>query len=578
MITNTEKYSVILSTIVAICTISGFIISSVLRKKERLERTNKWLNRIVACNNTIGSIMSNEQMSLFLDNISRVAKGEIELAENPVKLLIDNSIQLKEAVEKLEFNLREREIIYDETVSDYMDDLKSIIARYLQCKDDINVIAQLSETRNTEEIIAISKSADVSNDLRQSIQASLDSNHNTARGDIITDIIGLHFIDGEIPFFEDEVIQLGKRFGETILSTAIRRNSFIRARSSSSQAKYEKAEELLAAGSYEKAFFLFQKASDEGLPEAQFRLGECYEKGLGCEQDDIESFLLFEKAADKGLPIAEYHLGYYYKNGVGCEVDKERAAQYFKDAANKGHLDSMVELGLLLSEGGFNKRGHNLLLRAANRGSIRAQYRIASHYFCHGLYNDSLKWSKKAAENGSPEAMNLYGFLLVKLGYSHSEAFKWIEKAAKEGDIQGQRNLGALYENGCGCDINEEEAANWYEKAAKAGDGDAQFEIARCYYDPVGRIKDRSKAEYYFTQAIQNNILKAYFGLGLLRLDEMKYREAKGYFEIAAEAGYPKAFEKLSVFYRKGLGVEIDLKRADYYKELFEKRSSSNND
>lgn len=44
----------------------------------------------------------------------------------------------------------------------------------------------------------------------------------------------------------------------------------------------------------------FQKAAEQGDPDAQFNLGCCYDKGHGCEQDLNKAKEWFQKAAEQG--------------------------------------------------------------------------------------------------------------------------------------------------------------------------------------------------------------------------------------------------------------------------------------
>ena len=57
--------------------------------------------------------------------------------------------------------------------------------------------------------------------------------------------------------------------------------------------------------SYSKAFHYFKKSADQGLAEAQYKVGYCYEKGLGMLFSDIENALIwYKKSADQGYVAA----------------------------------------------------------------------------------------------------------------------------------------------------------------------------------------------------------------------------------------------------------------------------------
>ncbi|MBP1573101.1 MAG: sel1 repeat family protein, partial [Oscillospiraceae bacterium] len=54
---------------------------------------------------------------------------------------------------------------------------------------------------------------------------------------------------------------------------------------------------------------------------------------------------------------------------------------------------------------------------------------------------------------------------------------KNLEAAAEQGDMEAQYNLGHMYYDGEGTEMNYEKALYWWEKAAEQGDADAQFNL-----------------------------------------------------------------------------------------------------
>ena len=49
------------------------------------------------------------------------------------------------------------------------------------------------------------------------------------------------------------------------------------------------------------------------------------------------------------------------------------------------------------------------------------------------------------------------------------EAVKWFRKAAEQGNPQAQYTLGMMYQKGRGVAQNQSEAQKWYQKAAGQG-------------------------------------------------------------------------------------------------------------
>ena len=66
---------------------------------------------------------------------------------------------------------------------------------------------------------------------------------------------------------------------------------------------------------YIKRLNEFQKAAEQGLPEAQANLAKYYYRGEGVSKDVYKAFEWTRKAAEQGLPEAQLALGltHYYK-------------------------------------------------------------------------------------------------------------------------------------------------------------------------------------------------------------------------------------------------------------------------
>ena len=68
------------------------------------------------------------------------------------------------------------------------------------------------------------------------------------------------------------------------------------------------------------------------------------------------------------------------------------------------------------------------------------------------------------------------------LQQDNEKAFEWWKKAAKQGVAHAQCNLGFMYHNGHGVDVNYKKAIEWYEKAAKQGYAEAQSDLGGMTY------------------------------------------------------------------------------------------------
>lgn len=98
---------------------------------------------------------------------------------------------------------------------------------------------------------------------------------------------------------------------------------------------------------------------------------------------------------------------------------------------------------------------------------------------------------------------------------------------AETGGTAAQHNIGFLYNEGLGVDINMAEAAKWYLLSSKGGNADAQ-----------------TKMGIFLSQGY-GGLVKDYTGAAI-------------WFHEAAEQNHPEALNNLGIFYAMGTGVEQD--------------------
>jgi localization factor PodJL len=94
-----------------------------------------------------------------------------------------------------------------------------------------------------------------------------------------------------------------------------------------------------------------ERAAEQGLVPAQFRLGGLYEKGIGVKKDLIRARDLYLAAAEKGNGKAMHNLAVLYAEGIDGTPDYNDAAHWFGKAAERGLRDSQYNLGILYARG-----------------------------------------------------------------------------------------------------------------------------------------------------------------------------------------------------------------------------------
>lgn len=106
---------------------------------------------------------------------------------------------------------------------------------------------------------------------------------------------------------------------------------------------------------YPAAVRLLEPLAQRGDATAQLRLALLHYHGHGVRESDALALQWFERAARQGLPEAQYHLGNMYAYGLAglpAEADGARlAAQWYFEAARRGHAEAQYSLGILFLTG-----------------------------------------------------------------------------------------------------------------------------------------------------------------------------------------------------------------------------------
>lgn len=96
---------------------------------------------------------------------------------------------------------------------------------------------------------------------------------------------------------------------------------------------------------YKKALAFFKGAAERFCDEfGEFWLGEIYITGYGVRMNYDNAFYWFSRSAEQGLADAQYRIGCMYEAGVGCTKNIEMANSWFTKAANQGHQYAISKL------------------------------------------------------------------------------------------------------------------------------------------------------------------------------------------------------------------------------------------
>lgn len=102
---------------------------------------------------------------------------------------------------------------------------------------------------------------------------------------------------------------------------------------------------------------------------------------------------------------------------------------------------------------------------------------------------------------------------------NYAEAYCHWKPLAQKGNAEAQYNLGWLYANGNGMNVDPDKAMQWWQAAAEQGHAEAEFALGLAYTTGEGVRKDLSKAVHWFLQAAQRGHRDARDLLSRLSLD-----------------------------------------------------------
>lgn len=264
-----------------------------------------------------------------------------------------------------------------------------------------------------------------------------------------------------------------------------------------------------------------------------------YERGEYGVQENVEWFRTY---AEQGIPDAQYNVGMCYEEGKGVEKNVDEAARWYLMAAEKGNIDAQVRLGVIYSNKVFFTHDEKEYLEAA-------------------------KWYLLAAEQGNIYAQREIGEMYYKgegVSKDYSKAIIWFRKAADQGDARAMDFIGDMYVSGRGVTQNFFEAEKWWNMAIETDDDVLQdyLGVLSLSLKVRGATQEGAEAVRLYTMAAGKGSIRAMFKLsdiynGGWGVDE-DVKESARWLQIAAELGNAEAQRMLAICYEEGVGVEQD--------------------
>jgi len=255
----------------------------------------------------------------------------------------------------------------------------------------------------------------------------------------------------------------------------------------------------------------FHIAAYMNKSEAQFALGEMYEKGYTVDIDFKEALYWYEKSANNINITAQSYLGYLYKEGKMVPKDMNKALYWYEKAANNGSEIAQYSLGYLYYAG-----------VDIQKNSKKA-----------------IKWLEKAGPQNYKSSYYILGLLYLNSdgeAIDYKKSFEYFSQGLDSNDSYSKMAVAYMYQSGYGVEKNHQKAIELYEEAAKSGHKVAQYNLGRIYHYGIGAKRDKQKARDWYRLAYYQGYKEAKKALN--ELNKKSKIKKKKQTEVKKTQGY----------------------------------------
>ena len=157
------------------------------------------------------------------------------------------------------------------------------------------------------------------------------------------------------------------------------------------------------------------------------------------------------------------------------------------------------------------------------------------------------------------------------------EAYSLLMAEAADGNALAMYDLGRIFSDGIGRDIDPEQAQAWYAKALAAFQAVerqgpnryAEYRIGKMFAAGIGTEQDQETAAEWLTKSAEQNYAYAQYSLAKLYSEgkgvSQDHKTARLLYEQSAAKGFPYAAWELGKLYRDGVGCRPDEKQSARY-------------
>lgn len=260
---------------------------------------------------------------------------------------------------------------------------------------------------------------------------------------------------------------------------------------------------------FQQAMALLLLEANHGNGYACYDVGRMYLRGQGCEENEeeaqrwfryaLEAFKKAEQTAEK-KEYLRYRIGKCYAYGYGAEQNYEEAARWFRQAENSPFAAYSLGGQYLRGQGveQSNVEAYNLFYKAATNGKQPNAY---AQYQLGRMYRDGIGTEVNLAASKQWYERAYQGFLAMERVMADDRLYY---------------RLGSMNLTGTGTGVDLELARFYFEKAVELGNADALYGLGRLYLKPGFPDYDPAKAIGYLERAVAKDHAFAKYQLGKL--------------------------------------------------------------
>ncbi len=271
-------------------------------------------------------------------------------------------------------------------------------------------------------------------------------------------------------------------------------------------------------GNYAAGLSYARQAAAQGNARGEFLVGLCMENGWATPRDENQALEWWQKASDQGYPDAEYFLGQHF---MGEGVGSSAADQII-----------YIQLFTMHHEMKESAKGRALRDAAAKGGYAPAEFGAGNAAIRDGNFDEAISLLQSSAAQGNAGAYITLGDFFCRpprmkrrgsdsFSADPERGFADYQKAAQFGFGGGEEKVANAYLTGCGVPKDSAQAASWYKKAASAyllrnfpvdaffalkkaaqlNDPQAEEELGTLYERGVGVKANQKKANELYAKA-----------------------------------------------------------------------------